>query len=98
GLSAEEPARGHAVAVYRVAFPGVAPGFAYLTGLPPELASPRRASPRSRVPGGAVAVAGPYSGIYPDDLPGGWNLIGRAGPLRSDSYRDPPVLFALGDT
>lgn len=97
-LSPEEAARRHAAAVYRVAFLGFAPGFAYLTGLPPELGSPRRANPRTRVPGGTVAVAGPYSGIYPDDLPGGWNLIGRAGALRSDSFRDPPVGFALGDT
>lgn len=98
GVSPEEAARRHAAAVYRVAFLGFAPGFAYLTGLPPELGVPRRANPRTRVPGGSVAVAGPYSGIYPDDLPGGWNLIGRAGPLRSDSFRDPSIRFALGDT
>jgi len=96
-LSPEEAARRHAAAVYRVAFLGFAPGFAYLTGLPPELGAPRRPTPRPRVPGGALAVAGKYSGIYPADGPGGWNLIGMAGAVLFDPRREPPVLFAPGD-
>jgi KipI family sensor histidine kinase inhibitor len=96
-LSPEEAARRHAAAVYRVAFLGFAPGFAYLTGLPPELGAPRRPTPRPRVPGGTLAVAGEYSGIYPADGPGGWNLIGTAGAVLFDPRREPPVLFLPGD-
>lgn len=78
GLPPEEIAGRHAAASYRVAFLGFAPGFAYMTGLPPELRVPRRPSPRTRVPAGALAIAGPYTGIYPAAGPGGWNLIGSA--------------------
>lgn len=97
GLSAEEVSVRHAAADYRVAFLGFAPGFAYLTGLPPELALPRLSTPRPRVPAGSVAVAGGYSGIYPAESPGGWNLIGRAGARLFDPDRDPPALLAPGD-
>ncbi|MEP6802518.1 MAG: urea amidolyase family protein [Acidobacteriota bacterium] len=97
GLSEEEFCARHAAAEYRVAFLGFAPGFAYLTGLPPELSAPRLSTPRPRVPAGSVAVAGGYSGIYPADSPGGWNLIGHAGVLLFDPDRDPPALLAPGD-
>ena len=45
---------------------------------------PRRAEPRSRVPAGSVALAGEYCGVYPSEMPGGWQLIGthRRGPVR----------------
>ncbi|GAA4803735.1 allophanate hydrolase subunit 1 [Streptomyces ziwulingensis] len=76
GVAPEKAAARHAAAVYRVAFCGFAPGFGYLTGLPPELHVPRRATPRTRVPAGAVALAGPYSAVYPRATPGGWQLIG----------------------
>lgn len=66
----------HSSLTYRVAFCGFAPGFGYLTGLPPRLHVPRRATPRTRVPAGAVALAGPYSAVYPRATPGGWQLIG----------------------
>ncbi|MCA1580694.1 MAG: 5-oxoprolinase subunit PxpB [Acidobacteria bacterium] len=97
GLTPDEVARRHASALYRVAFLGFAPGFAYLTGLPAELAAPRLATPRPRVPAGSLAVAGGYSGIYPAESPGGWNLIGRAAALLFDRDRDPPALLAPGD-
>ncbi|MFJ4717154.1 allophanate hydrolase subunit 1 [Streptomyces sp. NPDC088785] len=77
GVAEDEVAARHSAYTYRVAFCGFAPGFGYLTGLPEELHVPRRATPRTRVPAGAVALAGPYSAVYPRATPGGWQLIGR---------------------
>ena len=79
-----------------VAFGGFAPGFAYLTGLPPDLHLPRRATPRTRVPAGAVGLAGPYAGVYPRASPGGWQLVGRTHAVLFDVDRDPPALLAPG--
>ncbi|MEV1026326.1 allophanate hydrolase subunit 1 [Streptomyces sp. NPDC050264] len=76
GIPADEVAARHSSFTHRVAFCGFAPGFGYLTGLPPELRVPRRATPRTRVPAGAVALAGPYSAVYPRATPGGWQIIG----------------------
>ncbi|MDG4816374.1 allophanate hydrolase subunit 1 [Micromonospora sp. WMMD956] len=81
---------------FRVAFCGFAPGFAYLTGLPPEWAVPRLATPRPRVPAGSVALAGPYAGIYPGASPGGWLLVGRTGLTLFDVTVDPPARLAPG--
>jgi KipI family sensor histidine kinase inhibitor len=79
-----------------VAFGGFAPGFAYLTGLPPDLQLPRRATPRTRVPAGAVGLAGPYAGVYPRASPGGWQLVGRTHAVLFDVDRDPPALLSPG--
>lgn len=79
-----------------VAFGGFAPGFGYLTGLPPELHVPRRTTPRTRVPAGAVALAGPYAGVYPRASPGGWQLVGRTDAVLFDVDRDPPALLVPG--
>ncbi|MCQ4208893.1 5-oxoprolinase subunit B family protein [Streptomyces longispororuber] len=76
GVAEDEVAARHAAYTYRVAFCGFAPGFGYLTGLPEELHVPRHATPRTRVPAGAVALAGPYSAVYPRATPGGWQIIG----------------------
>ena len=96
-LSPEEVVCRHAEASYRVSCVGFTPGFPYLSGLPPELATPRRASPRKEIPAGAVAIGGSQTGIYPRKSPGGWNLIGRT-PLRLfDVERNPPALFQAGD-
>lgn len=81
---------------FRVAFCGFAPGFAYLTGLPAELAVPRLASPRTRVPAGSVALAGPYAGIYPTASPGGWLLVGRTDLVLFDVHADPPARLTPG--
>jgi KipI family sensor histidine kinase inhibitor len=67
----------HSSADYLVYFVGFVPGFAYLGGLPPELATPRLESPRKRVPKGSVAIGGSHTGVYPFETPGGWRLIGR---------------------
>jgi KipI family sensor histidine kinase inhibitor len=79
-----------------VAFSGFAPGFGYLTGLPEELHVPRRETPRTRVPAGAVALAGPYAGVYPRSSPGGWQVVGRTDALLFDVDRDPPALLTPG--
>ncbi|MER5947930.1 allophanate hydrolase subunit 1 [Streptomyces sp. NPDC001904] len=76
GVAEDEVGALHSSFTYRVAFCGFAPGFGYLTGLPEELHVPRRATPRTRVPAGAVALAGPYSAVYPRATPGGWQIIG----------------------
>ncbi len=67
----------HSRAIYTVYFVGFVPGFAYLGGLPKELATPRLESPRKRVPKGSVAIGGAHTGVYPFDTPGGWRLIGK---------------------
>ena len=79
-----------------VAFSGFAPGFGYLSGLPEELHVPRRGTPRTRVPAGAVALAGPYAGIYPRSSPGGWQLVGRTDAVLFDVERNPPALLTPG--
>ncbi len=98
GLTREEFARRHAAARYRVAFLGFAPGFPYLTGLPEELHAPRLATPRTRVPAGSVGIGGRYTGIYPEETPGGWRLIGRAPVRLFDAGRNPPALLLPGDS
>jgi KipI family sensor histidine kinase inhibitor len=97
GLAPHEFARRHAAAVYRVAFLGFAPGFAYLAGLPPELQAPRLSTPRPRIGAGTVAIAGPYTGIYPGGTPGGWRSIGSTHVRLFDAAADPPTLFLPGD-
>ena len=84
------------VAELTVAFGGFAPGFGYLSGLPEELHVPRRATPRTRVPAGSVALAGPFAGVYPQASPGGWQLVGRTDAVLFDVDRDPPALLVPG--
>ena len=67
----------HSSAEYLVYFVGFVPGFAYLGGLPPALATPRLQTPRKRVPRGSVAIGGSHTGVYPFETPGGWRLIGK---------------------
>ncbi|MGQ4384555.1 5-oxoprolinase subunit B family protein [Streptomyces sp. SAS_270] len=92
---AEVPAI-HAAAGFRVAFCGFAPGFGYLTGLPARYDVPRRATPRTSVPAGSVALAGPYTGVYPRSSPGGWQLIGTTDAALWDPARVPAALLAPG--
>jgi KipI family sensor histidine kinase inhibitor len=86
----------HAGPEYTVAFLGFAPGFGYLAGLPVELRVPRRATPRSRVPAGAVGVADVWTGVYPTESPGGWQLLGRTDAVLWEPGRNPPALLAPG--
>ena len=97
GLTAEEVFRRHAAGKYRVAFMGFSPGFAYLVGLPLELATPRVRSPRLRVPVGSVGIAYVHTGVYPGETAGGWNLIGRT-CVRLVNWSQPdPFLLHPGD-
>jgi KipI family sensor histidine kinase inhibitor len=98
GMSPEEVVARHAAARYRVAFVGFAPGFAYLVGGDPRLEVARRERPRPEVPQGSVALAGPYSAVYPSPSPGGWQLIGRTDEPIFDPRRDPPALLPPGAT
>jgi KipI family sensor histidine kinase inhibitor len=78
------------------AFCGFAPGFAYLSGLPDELAVPRLDSPRPSVPAGSVAVADRWCGVYPTASPGGWRLLGRTDATLWDAASATPALLAPG--
>lgn len=97
GVGPDEVGALHRSHAYRVAFCGFAPGFGYLTGLPPRL-RPRRSTPRTRVPAGAVALAGPYSAVYPRATPGGWQLIGTMPDPRPlwDPARERAALLTPG--
>lgn len=96
GLSVDEVIALHHGATYRVAFCGFAPGFAYLEGLPPELELPRRATPRTQVPAGSVAIASSYSAVYPAASPGGWHLLGTTPMPLWDVHADPPARLTPG--
>lgn len=96
GCSVAEVIGLHSSAVYNVEFCGFAPGFAYLGGLDPRLHLPRRSSPRTRVPAGAVAIASTYSAVYPRESPGGWHLLGTTTMTLWDATRDQPALLQPG--
>ena len=96
GLSVEEAVERHRELEHVVAFCGFAPGFAYVSGLPEELAVPRLGEPRSEVPAGAVGLAGRFTGIYPRASPGGWQLIGRTDARLWDLRRTSPALLVPG--
>jgi KipI family sensor histidine kinase inhibitor len=98
GLSEAEVVALHAAGSYRVYMMGFTPGFPYLGGMSPRLATPRLATPRTSVPAGSVGIAAQQTGIYPAASPGGWRLIGRS-PLRLfHPALDPPALLGPGDT
>ena len=98
GLSADEVIAIHSGAPYHVHMLGFVPGFAYLGGLDARLATPRRDTPRARVPAGSVAIAGGQTGIYPLDTPGGWQIIGRTPLQLFKPDASPPSLLNAGDT
>ncbi|MFF8377811.1 allophanate hydrolase subunit 1 [Streptomyces sp. NPDC015661] len=95
-VSVEAAVRIHTAAEFRVAFCGFAPGFGYLTGLGGRYEVPRRATPRTAVPAGSVALAGPYTGVYPRSSPGGWQLIGTTDAVLWDAEREPAALLTPG--
>ena len=96
GMTRAEVVATHTGCDFVVAFCGFSPGFAYCTGLPPELSVPRLDSPRSRVPAGAVGLAGEFTGVYPRASPGGWRLVGRTDATLWDSDADDPALLSPG--
>ncbi len=96
-LSPEEAILIHASGKYTVAFIGFTPGFGYLGGMSPRIATPRLPTPRTRVPAGSVAIGGEQTGVYPLAAPGGWRIIGRT-PIRIFApEKRTPALLALGD-
>lgn len=96
GLAEREVVEVHTGSLWRVAFGGFAPGFGYLVGGDERLHVPRRSSARTAVPAGAVALAGEYTGVYPRESPGGWQLIGSTDAPMWDLRRDPPALLRPG--
>ena len=96
-LSRERVIELHCASAHFVYMLGFAPGFAYIGGLDKHLTVPRRTTPRTRIPAGSVAIADNQSGIYPLQLPGGWNVIGRTTLKMFDPNRDAPCLLQPGD-
>jgi KipI family sensor histidine kinase inhibitor len=97
GLSTDQVIHLHSRTRYDVAFCGFCPGFAYLAGLPPQLQVPRRSTPRTFVDGGAVALAGEFTAVYPVASPGGWQIVGHTDARMWDAGRTPPALLSPGD-
>lgn len=97
GLGKEEVVAVHSGAEYRVQMIGFSPGFPYLAGLPEVLQIARRGEPRLRVAAGSVAIAGGQAGIYPQETPGGWSVLGRT-PIRMFcAESEPPCWLRMGD-
>jgi KipI family sensor histidine kinase inhibitor len=96
GCDAEEVVRRHTTAQWTVAFCGFMPGFGYLVSKEWSAQVPRRPSPRKKVPSGSVGLAGEFSGVYPRESPGGWQLIGRTELAMFDPSRDPAALLRPG--
>jgi KipI family sensor histidine kinase inhibitor len=96
GWDPPELVRRHTTVEWRVAFCGFAPGFGYLASPDWPAEVPRRSSPRTKVPPGSVALAGAFSGVYPRESPGGWQLVGRTVLAVFDLDRDPAALLRPG--
>ncbi|HET8601081.1 MAG TPA: allophanate hydrolase subunit 1 [Segeticoccus sp.] len=96
GLGERGVVEAHTGQEWTVAFCGFSPGFGYLVGEDDRLHVPRRSDPRTRVPAGAVALAGEFTGVYPRESPGGWQLIGHAVEPVWDLARTPPALLRAG--
>ena len=97
GCSTAEVIKRHTDRIYRVYMLGFVPGFAYMGRVDPSIAASRHRIPRERVPAGSVGIAGPQTGVYPVDSPGGWQLIGHTKTVMFDAQRDQPSLLAAGD-
>lgn len=97
GLGIDGVINAHGAQAWRAVFGGFAPGFAYLLGENRQLNVPRRHTPRTKVPAGAVALAGDYSAVYPRQSPGGWQLIGHTDLQMWDLGREDPTLIRPQD-
>ena len=96
GMTPEQVIAAHSAPCYRIYMLGFTPGFPYLGGMDPRLATPRRKEPRIRIPAGSVGIAGSQTGVYPIESPGGWQLIGRTPLGLFDLGSDPPILLQAG--
>lgn len=97
-LTREQVIALHTSITYTVFMLGFAPGFAYLSGLPRELHTPRLDAPRLQVPAGSVAIGGAQTGVYPFAMAGGWNIVGRTPLALCDFNRTPPTLLDVDDS
>lgn len=97
GLKPEELVALHSTAIYGVAAVGAMPGFVYLSGLDPALATPRRPNPRMKVERGSVIIGGQQAGIMPVTAPSGWHILGHTSFPLFDPQRNPPAAFRPGD-
>lgn len=97
GVPPAEVVRRHTEPVYRVYMIGFTPGYPYMGELPANLAVPRRATPRTKVPKGSVGIAQRQTGIYPVESPGGWQIIGWTPIELFDPRRRLPALLEMGD-
>ncbi len=98
GLAVAEVVERHSGGVYQVAAIGAMPGFPYLSGLDPRLATPRRAAPRQGVPKGAVIIGGGQAGIMPITAPSGWHILGHTDFELFDPHRAAPATLRPGDS
>lgn len=97
GLSADEAVQIHTGNAYLIYMLGFMPGFAYLGGVSPRIATPRLETPRIKTPSGSVGLAGDATAIYPAESAGGWRLIGRTPLKLFDPHREPPALLQPGN-
>ncbi|HSE52359.1 MAG TPA: 5-oxoprolinase subunit PxpB [Gemmatimonadales bacterium] len=97
GLTPDQVVERHSSREYLVYLLGFVPGFGYLGDLDSSLVLPRRATPRTRVPAGSVAIAGAQTAVYPLATPGGWHLIGSTTTRMFDPAREPAALLKAGD-
>lgn len=95
-LTPEEVIRIHSGQDYLIYAIGFAPGFPYVGGIPDTIATPRKKTPRLRIPPGSVGIAGNQTGIYPIETPGGWQLIGRTPLALFRPGAQPPSLLKAG--
>ena len=95
-LSSQEVIDIHSGTGYRVFMLGFAPGFPYLGGMDERIACPRLQTPRVRVPAGSVGIAESQTGVYPNDSPGGWRIIGRTPVKLFDPKAEPPAAILPG--
>ncbi len=95
-MTAEEVISIHTGAECLIYMLGFTPGFSYMGGMDPRIATPRLKTPRVKIPAGSVGIAAGQTGIYPIDSPGGWQLIGRTPWKLYDPHREPAVLFEAG--
>lgn len=96
-LSKQEIVKFHCGVIYTVYFIGFLPGFLYLGGLDEKLCVPRKSTPRLQVKKGAIAIGGNQTGIYPNESPGGWNIIGNSPIVFFDASKDIPCFAKAGD-
>ena len=96
-LSEDEVISIHSGTDYLVYMLGFIPGFTYLGGMDPRIATPRLSSPRTMIPAGSVGIAGEQTGTYPSDSPGGWQIIGRTPVTMYDMSKAQAALLKAGD-